>query len=177
MAFRLHSIGNLLSALSFVVLISVPMLLHMAQGSSDASDAENRRLADAPTLSGLWSDWTGFPETANAWMRDHFGLRRSYIKLGFELEKLLPSSPDLKAVRGDDGWLFNTLNGALALHQGLLPFAAGEADEWLDGLVTVQAAAEASGAVFAGFITPNKHTIYPEKLSTAKSPAKPASMR
>lgn len=161
----LHTLRNMLTALLFVTLVTLPMLLHLLQDRPQDSSTENRRLAEAPTLVALRDDWNGFPEKINAWMRDHFGLRRSYLKLGFELDKVLRSTADLKAVRGDDGWLFNTLNGALALHQGLLPFAANEADDWLDGLQEVQAAAEASGAVFVAIITPNKHTIYPEHLS------------
>ncbi len=163
---RIQSATNLLTALTFLLLISFPMVLHMLQDSAGESQAENRRLAAAPSLTTLQSDWNGFPETVNAWMRDHFGLRRNYIKIGFELEKILPSSADFKAVRGDDGWLFNTLNGALALHQGLLPFGSGEADDWLDGLLVLQTEAEQSGAIFVAFIAPNKHTIYPERLST-----------
>ena len=162
----LNRLKHLLTALSFVVIIAVPMVLHMArQGPADAG-AENRALAAAPSLAGLTENWRAFPETVNAWMRDHFGLRRTYLQIGFEMDKVLPSSADFKAVRGDDGWLFNTLNGALAQHRGLLPFAGGEADAWLDALARMQAHVESSGAVFIAAIAPNKHTIYPEKLST-----------
>ncbi|WP_306116602.1 MULTISPECIES: hypothetical protein [unclassified Roseovarius] len=158
-------VRNLLTALTFLMLIAVPMLIHLARQAPVDAGAENRSLAATPSLAGIRADWTAFPETVNAWMRDHFGLRRSYLKIGFELEKVLPSSADFKAVRGDDGWIFNTLNAALALHRGLLPFSAGEADAWLDGLELIEARAEASGAVFIAAVAPNKHSIYPEYLS------------
>ncbi len=156
---------NLLTAFTFLLLISVPMLLHMAQDGTGESSAENRRLAAAPSLTALTTDWSAFPETVNAWMRDHFGMRRTYLQIGFEMDKVLQSSTAFKAVRGDDGWMFNTLNGALALHRGLLPFTTGEADAWLDGLRAMQTRTEEAGAVFIATIAPNKHTIYPEYLS------------
>lgn len=165
MGHRIDAFRNLITALCFIVLIAMPMVLHLAKGSPTDSTVENRRLSPAPMLSDIASNWTGAPELANAWMRDHFGLRRAYLKLGFHLDTFLRSSAAFKAVRGDDGWLFNTLNGALALHQGLLPFAAGEADTWLDGLTQVQNAAEASGAEFVAMITPNKHSIYADYLT------------
>lgn len=156
---------NLLTAVTFTALIAAPGLLHLFNRGTVDSTVENRRLAAAPGWADLSADWTAFPEQVNAWMRDHFGLRRTYLQIGFELDKFLSSSSAFRAVRGDDGWMFNTLNGAMALHQGLLPFAAGEADQWLDGLVQMQQHAEAAGAVFVATIAPNKHTIYPEKLS------------
>ncbi|MEO3413973.1 hypothetical protein AAFO92_04850 [Roseovarius sp. CAU 1744] len=165
MSDRLHSAKNLLTALSFVALVALPVLLHLARQNPVDAGAENRRLAPPPSLAGMRADWAAFPDTVNAWMRDHFGMRRTYLQIGFEMDKVLRSSAAFKAVRGDDGWLFNTLNGALALHRGLLPFAAGEAGAWLDGLDQIQVRAEAAGAVFIAAIAPNKHTIYPEYLS------------
>ena len=165
MAAPLSPLRNLLTAVTFAALVAAPMVLHLVNRTPAASTIENRRLSAPPGLADLRADWTGFPEKVNAWMRDHFGLRRTYLQIGFELDSFLNSSSAFKAVRGDDGWLFNTLNGALALHRGLLPFATGEADAWLDGLVEMQDRAEASGAVFIATIAPNKHTIYPEKLS------------
>ncbi|WP_299843386.1 hypothetical protein [uncultured Roseovarius sp.] len=165
MAQHLIAFRNLLTALSFVVLITTPVLLHLTSGGSVDSKVENRRLSPAPALSQALTNWTTLPEETNAWMRDHFGLRRTYLKIGFQLDKVLRSSGSLNAVRGDDGWIFNALNGALALHQGLLPFSEGEADRWLDGLTLVQDTAEASGATFIAMIAPNKHTIFPEYLS------------
>lgn len=162
---HLTTLRNLLTAISFVAIVAVPMALHFARQSPVDAGAENRALAPAPSLATMTANWPMFPETINAWMRDHFGLRRTYLQIGFELDKLLPSSANFKAVHGDDGWMFNTLNGALAQHRGLLPFAAGEADAWLDGLARMQAHVEASGAVFVAAIAPNKHTIYPEYLS------------
>lgn len=162
---RIIAFRDLLTALAFVVLISAPMLLHLTRAGPAESTVENRRLSPAPALSDALTNWNGLPEEVNAWMRDHFGLRRTYLKIGFQLDKVLRSSASFKAVRGDEGWIFNTLNGALALHRGLLPFSEGEADRWLDGLVQVQQATESSGAIFIAMIAPNKHTVYPEFLS------------
>ena len=165
MVAHLTTLRNLLTTLAFVVIVAVPMALHMAQQSPTDAGAENRALATAPTFSELAGNWSGFPDAVNAWMRDRFGLRATYLQIGFELDKVLPSSANFKAVRGDDGWLFNTLNGALAQHRGLLPFATGEADAWLDALFEMQTYIEASGPVFVAAIAPNKHTIYPEYLT------------
>lgn len=156
---------NLLTAFTFLVLIALPMLLHLARQTPVDAGAENRRLADAPGLADMRANWPAFPGSVNAWMRDHFGMRRTYLQIGFEWDKVLRSSTFYGAVQGDDGWIFNTLNGALALHRGLLPFTTGEADTWLDGLREMQSHAEEAGAVFIATIAPNKHTIYPEFLS------------
>ncbi len=165
MTARASHLTNLLTTLVFVLIVASPMTLHMLVKGPTESRVEKRRLAPTPTLADARADWQGFPEVVNTWMRDHFGLRRTYLQIGFLVNEVLPTSVKFNAVHGDDGWLFNTLNAALAQHRGLLPYTAGEADAWLDGLEEVQARAEASGAIFLATVPPNKHTIYSEYLS------------
>ena len=69
------------------------------------------------------------------------------------------------AVRGDDGWLFIAMGDTVRMHQGLEPFAPGEAEAWLDRLKALEARVHQSGALFLIAIAPNKHTIYSEHLS------------
>ena len=54
----------------------------------------------------------------------------------------------------------------MKMHQGLLPFSGGQAEEWLLAAQKLQGIAEGNGAKFLVFIAPNKHEIYGEHLSS-----------
>ncbi len=154
-----------LTSIVFLVIIIAPMATHFLFGEKDkVSQNERRALASAPALSQALTDWPGYTKALNAWMNDRFGFRRDLILLHHKLRRELDLEEKRNALRGINGWLFTTVNKAMAMHQGLAPFGPGEAEAWLDGAVKIKKAAEEKGAKFFILIPPNKISVYPENL-------------
>lgn len=155
-----------LSTFVFLLMLSAPLLGQIFSPSArQAFSAENRALAAFPAYGSGLSGWVEYPEQVDAWMEDNVGYRTRLIGLHTGLREAFDLDLSRLAIRGDDGWYFATINNALRMHQGLLPYAPGEAETWLEGAQIVQAAATEEGAEFVVLIAPNKHTIYPEKLT------------
>ncbi len=148
----------------FACLLIAPMAAGVFAPRGAVSDLENRELASAPRLALAVSDWPAYARTLNAWMTDHMGLRDWMIGIYFDLRSDLNLAVERAAVEGEDGWLFASVDDALAMHEGLRPFDRDEAAAWLSGAAETAAAATRAGAAFAVLIPPNKHEVYPEHL-------------
>jgi hypothetical protein len=153
------------ASIGFVALLAAPLAGQLVATEANVSGLENRGLAPAPALSGAIDDWGGFPGRVSAWLEDRFGFRRELIVLYLRLDEEIQTSSPRNAVKGDDGWLFGALDGALDGYLGRLPFAPGEADAWLDAAAVMQARAAAAGAAFFIVIPPEKQFVYPEQLT------------
>jgi len=167
MTFPRASIAPTLATALFVGLLATPLVGQLISSGSTTSETERRALAAAPPVSEVVTDWPAYPEQVNAWMNDHVGFRRELIRLYGAVERELELELEVRgdAVRGDDGWLFATVNSALAMHQGLKPFVGSEAEAWLNRLAELRARSQEAGAVFVVLTPPNKHSVYPEHLS------------
>ena len=154
---------HLITAIWFCVLLAAPLLAHLFTGGDDLSALERRKPAERPSIQNMAADPTHAPAAINTWLEDRFGFRRELIKTDTALRKTFKLVDNKSAVRGDDGWLFLTSENALKMHQGLHGFGPGEEEAWLGGVGTIKDAA--CGKPFVVLIGPNKHTIYPEKLS------------
>jgi hypothetical protein len=123
-----------------------------------------RNLAEPPDLSwALTGCWSQFTEATDAFLGDHFGLRKPLLASNAHVRGLLdtPASPDVLV--GRDGWLFyarDTLDhdaerdrkaSARVVHQARM----------LEAMARYH---ERRGAAFSVVIAPDKHTIYPEML-------------
>ncbi|GJL93778.1 MAG: hypothetical protein DHS20C05_01830 [Hyphococcus sp.] len=139
------------------------MLAHLFTGGDDLSALERRKPAQRPSVQNMAADPTHAPAAINTWLEDRFGFRRELIKTDTALRKTFKLRNNDLALRGDDGWLFLSTDNALRMHQGLHGFGPGEEKAWLKGVETIKDAA--CGKPFVVLIGPNKHTIYPEKLS------------
>lgn len=153
-----------LAAALFLLLIFAPMAAQLLSGGATVSTIERRALASFPAFADAAAAPAQFPGRLSAWMEDHMGLRAPLTRLYTKVTDELDLSSSRFAVRGDDGWLFLALDDALASHQGLTPFAPGEAQAFVDGAELMVEAA--CGKPFAILIAPDKHTIYGEYLST-----------
>ena len=160
----------LIATLIFLMALCAPLAVHLVSPKGRVMDdslrvTENRARAEFPSLMSAQQNWPAYPGAIEAWMKDHMGLRAPLIRLDVTARTKLRLSNRLKAVRGSEGWLFSTLDGALEMHQGLRPYSERETREWLDAAAAIKARAEANGAAFAVFIAPNKHSIYARYLT------------
>ena len=158
-AFTLHRLASAL----FMALLLAPMLAQVFFGGAGTSALERRLLAAFPTLDEAVANPAALPDQISRWMEDQMGLRGPLTQIYLSLSDAVDLDDVRHVVRGEDGWLFVTLDDALLSHQGLHPFSPGEADDWIAGAMTVRQAA--CGKPFVILIAPDKHTIYAERLS------------
>ena len=156
---------HLAASLVFLALLSAPMLVRLISGADASIAMERRRPAPAPT-SADFADPASLPAKLSAFLEDHVGLREPLVGLYFFVRDKLDIESAALAVQGADGWLFDTLEHSLDMHEGLFPFAGGELGAWVDGARLLQEGA--CGAPFVVLLAPNKHTVYPEKLPDRK---------
>lgn len=149
----------------FLTMLIMPLVAQLVSGTNQKVSAlENRALASWPSGAVLVNDWPAYPGQAEDWMGDHLGLRAWLIGVHRNLREAFDLDLSRRAVRGTEGWLFATIDEAMAMHQGLRPFEEGEADAWLAVAETIAARARAGGADFAVLIGPTKPEVYPEFL-------------
>ncbi|WP_375202030.1 alginate O-acetyltransferase AlgX-related protein [Hyphococcus sp.] len=154
---------NRIAAALFLALLSTPLCVQLFSGGASISMAERRALAPFPSLNEFYAAPLSYPDKLSRWMEDHLGLRGALTKLYSKLRDELHLEDRRFAVRGDDGWLFLALDQALLSHQGLNPFAPGEAETWFENAKRMKDAS--CGKPFTILIAPDKHTVYSEKLS------------
>jgi len=115
----------------FMAMLCLPLLGHLFSSADESIPLENRTLASFPSVANLATDWPGYTSELNAWMEDRVGFRSGLIRLHGELRDAFDLELSTQAVIGDDGWYFVKVGEAMKMHQGLLPFSGGQAEEWL----------------------------------------------
>ncbi len=165
MPFSFSRLRAIAASTVFISLLALPLVSQaLSGGGNSVSDLENRTLVSAPTMRSAIEDWTTFLTRTDAWLSDHMGLRMTLIGLHVRLRKYLRIEASENAVRGADGWIFNALDNALIMHQGLMSFSSSETSDWINTALALQKRVEARGARFVVLVAPNKHTIYSEHL-------------
>ncbi len=142
---------------AFALLVGLPALGWLG-GVNEALSAENRRLAEAPTLSldGL----AGFPAAFDRHFRDHFGFRSLLIRKSREVVWVYDRDRAGISI-GRDGWLYMGREAELpASHCVRLDEA--ELAPWLALAERRQRWFDAEGIPFLWVLAPNKHTVHPE---------------
>lgn len=149
-----------LCAIMFLLALLAPGTMQLLSASAAISGAEKRTLAPLPAWPKRWSDWNAFTESADAFLRDHFGLRAQLLT-GWNLLKYV-FRYDPRVAIGRDGWLYYSQylpsRHAGAACERSLSDAAMLADR-LDRLAAYAAVRDVQ-VLFA--IAPDKETIYPE---------------
>jgi len=160
--------GNWPVVALFFGLIAVPGLTQIATlGGPDVSD--NRVLAPPPR-------WAGFgrlrdlAKATDAYVEDHFGLRRRLVRWNSLIRYRLGTSSTPKVVIGADGWLFYTGEKIIEQHTGDNVFTPAELDRWVAVMTANRDWLARRGIAFVIMIAPDKSTIYPEKLPTYPRP-------
>lgn len=76
-------------------------------------NTENRKLAPPPSLPASWQQFLAVPAQADAWINDHFGMRRSLINLNNWLRfSLFREFPSVQMASGRHGRMFLAAHAA-----------------------------------------------------------------
>ncbi len=134
----IQRLARIIAVAGFFLLVSLPVLVQISGLWSDNGARENRILAPAPRWSGRLS--TLFL-TTNAWLDDHFGLRRPLVDLANDLRfSIFAESGNPQIAFGRDRELFLTSHNAAEPQQMLFLLCRGAGDEAWDRSLAAQLA-------------------------------------
>jgi hypothetical protein len=164
--------ANVLLAVVFVVVISLPLAANLAGLDGGDPVAENRDLAAFPALDGTWRSLVAFPGDLGHWFDDHFGFRADLVRWDAEGRLFAFDTSSSSAVmRGKNGWLFYADDGATEDVAEASPLDAGAIENWRTTILRERDWLRGRGASFVFTIPPDKHVIYPEELPDTVGPA------
>jgi hypothetical protein len=142
-----------------------PLLVGLAEPDTATTSAdEARTLAAAPALPRGWRDLPAALRQTDAYLRDHFGMRRLLIHANALIVRLLLRSGNDTVLMGRNDWFF-LLGGDTMLAQsaGLLVHAE-LVEPTADVIATMQRVLAARGVPLLVAAPPNSATIYPEEV-------------
>ncbi|WP_052293659.1 alginate O-acetyltransferase AlgX-related protein [Azospirillum sp. B510] len=172
-ASAVSSYGALLSAV-FVAAILVPLAGLLVGG--DDPGKEKRRLAPLPPPPASLAELQNLPERLDAYISDHFGLRRGLIRLQSHIMgRLFGKSNTQTVVIGREGWLFFGGDQSVPLYRNDRPFAEEDLARWRDTLKRRQAWAAERGIPYLFVVAPDKHSIYPDLMPPELTKLRPRS--
>jgi len=154
----------------FCGLILAPSIRQVWLGKTEGVTAENRRLADRPTVPRNWSELRHFFAAMDAWLNDHFGFRDDLIAWNNQIRfKVFGEVTSAQLTRGNNGFLyFNSHNAAHPL--SMIHFLCGVqvSVEWrrdmTERLAKVLQAVDLQHPASTLLIVPTKPVVYPENL-------------
>lgn len=151
--------------LTFVAaVLCLPLIIGMVAPDPDLiAQEESRRTAAAPGLPHSFNDWRAWPGATDAWLRDHFGLRRAMIRVHSQIADRWLGGGTQQAVAGLDGWLFFRGQDALTQSAGLV-LREDQVVDTADTIARLHASLTARGIRFIVAIPPNSATIYLEHV-------------
>lgn len=156
----------------FCALLVLPTACHLAGlDLKGGEEDEKRKAADFPKLTLTREGVRAFPRGFDAWYMDHFGLRRSLIRLHSVVSFLgLRSTPSPKVIIGKDGWLFyNSAAGddgtdSVADYRGTRPLTPAQLETWRWEFQDLHDWCAAHGKRYYLVLIPSKEALYPEHL-------------
>lgn len=105
-----------------------------------------------------------------------FGFRDALVKCyGLWQVKVLGVSSSDRVILGKDGWMFYNAENESECMRHAPPFRADEVAAWCELMEARRAWLAQQGIEYLFFVTPDKHTIYPEKLPSPPSQLDPRS--
>ena len=146
------------------LLLATPLLAGLvAPDSPDAILKEARQPAPPPAAPRTVEAALSFPHEADAYAKDHFGLRAKMIRLHKDLTKPLVLKDGLIAIRGISGRLYAIMGDMVAQSAGHVVRSQRLA-ETADVIAAVRDALRDRGVRFLVALPPNSSTIYPDDL-------------
>jgi len=146
----------------FLTLPTLDWLLHL---DDSPTPNENRVPAVFPKWPGVASDLQPFIAGLESWFNDHFGFRKTLVRLHNRWKvKLFGESPSSDVLTGRDGWLYFGSGMMIDNHLGVRLFSAEDLVSWQTLLETRRNWLEKRGIAYVFVVAPNKETIYPEHL-------------
>ncbi len=158
-------VSNRLLIAAFLVVISLPMLLHFFSSSTALSVMEKRKLARVPKIPKNLTGLVAFPEKFSAYIDDHFGFRKMLLTYGSQILYGLGIQPSKKVLIGKDGWMFlGHPPDIVEQYRGIDRFSEKELADWVIGMKKRELWLRRQGIKFFIIVAPNKHSIYNEFL-------------
>ncbi len=124
---------------------------------------EGRRPAPPPAAPENLAELGAFPRALDAWLNDHFGLRRAMINLHKDLTHPVILKVNTAALTGRDGRIFFQDHDMVRQSAGQL-YRSQRVGEAVDLVVAVRDALAARGARLLVTIPPNPSTIFQDDL-------------
>lgn len=149
----------------FCLWIVLPAAVQLAGWSS--TKGENRTLAAAPEWPTNRAEFETFPQRAQTYLDDHFGLRRQLVWLNSRLRYALGVSASPHVAIGENNFLFYTYEPERLVQQhiGLDVFSPEGLTAWLDKMQENARWLKERGIEYYVVIAPDKSSIYPEYLT------------
>ena len=177
--FCIHSMFSWLSALLFSTLLLLPMVDRYFDPISRTVVAEVES-EPLPVLTSHPASWgTLFDALRKQYLDRHFGFRDLLISWNNYLDTIVlcSSTPSSRVLLGKDDWLFLAKDsaGRNIIEDAAAPAALSEVKlaRVADELEHRRQWLAARGIRYLLVLTPNKNTVYPEKLPDAFQPADP----
>ena len=166
----MRRIANAALAAAFAVGIGLPCVGTLFHLDTGGLPGENRAMAPAPSLAkGKLKE---YPQKAEAWFNDHFGLRNSLVlEHSLVALKVFGVSSSNDVAIGRDGWLFYAADRILESRRGVLPFTEEELRGWQSRLEERRDWLASQGIRYVFMIAPEKSSLYAEYLPDALAPA------
>jgi alginate O-acetyltransferase complex protein AlgJ len=163
-----------LLAILFLAMIAFPWVNGSFAVWPDLASAENRALADAPSLAVDSLD--SFPKLYDRYYTDHFPMRFRAINLFAHLQyHAFNTSPiPERALIGRDGWLFMEGNEQNA-YTGKFRFSPDELESLKQELEYRNDYIAKRGGKFYFMIVPSKNVVYADKMPLSVHPSSPKS--
>lgn len=149
---------------SFLIFLTLPSVMHLLEAPSLESSIEQRRLADLPSMPTSARAVSLLPGQIDAYLNDHFGLRRVMVLLYSRLLRSIGDSVSNKVMNGRDGWLFLKNDAAIAQVTGRVRDEERLIEAWVNLLKRHADRLGSRGVRFVFVPIPNKHAIYTEYL-------------
>ncbi|WP_298242030.1 hypothetical protein [uncultured Bradyrhizobium sp.] len=126
--------------------------------------AENRVLAEYPSLPRNWLEASEFPSKFDKAAQDQLPGRAILISAINYLRYRLGYSGNSQLVEGKDGWIFYDGGSSLRIVRGVLPPTDDMKNFWLSGLMQRINRVRQAGIPLFLFVPPDKQSEYPEEL-------------
>lgn len=129
---------------------------------------ELRNAARAPVLDGTLASLSSYPAGYESWYADRMGLRDVLLAgSNWTKYRVFRTSPSPMQIVGRDGWIFYTGDESVPVFRGVRPFTTGELATWAQELESRRRALAEVGCRYLFVISPNKETLYPERMPSS----------
>jgi len=145
-------------------LLSAPLAISMLAPENDwMLEDELRPRALLPEIPHSLGEWRVLSGKLDAYLRDHFGLRRAMIHMHAAMVHRMLHSGNTMVQIGSDGWLFLRDEETLQQSAGIL-LRESQVSETAETIASIRSALNKRGVRFVFVSPPNSATIYPDPL-------------
>jgi hypothetical protein len=152
--------------------IFTPFFVAIFEKDKAVSKSEKRHLAPLPTIELRGGQIKRFPDDFTDYFADHFGGREWLSSTYRKLKHYIGDSPSQDVTLGKEGWLFlgsvksgySRYNDPIGDARNANLYSMKELARVADYMMTIKAWLKKKNIEYMFVITPNKHTIYAEKL-------------